>query len=293
MSETEASVVIDAADVKQATLAGFGVSLAEKIKHSIAIIETYQPTGEYHGCFSGGKDSVVIKELTRWAQSRESWHYNVTTIDPPEVHQFIRREHPDVTWYYPEHHFFYMLAEKCGYPLRQTRWCCQVFKESGSIGQVKMTGIRAAESPRRKKAWGEFTRFKTKGEGPATWMCNPIIHWTNADVWEFIRLYNLPYCKLYDEGWKRLGCIGCPMGGAVQVRREFIRWPQYERAWRRSFHRLWERRRGDVLTRGKRKGQQWPGFPTITTADELFEWWVSGDSCPDKNDGDNCQMGFF
>lgn len=40
---------------------------------------------------------------------------------------------------------------------------------------------------------------------------NPIIDWEEDDVWEFIKAYDVPYCTLYDKGYKRLGCIGCPM----------------------------------------------------------------------------------
>ncbi len=269
-----------------------GQSLDEKVHHSIAELNTYEPAGEYYGCFSGGKDSVVVKELARLAGVRVKWHYNVTTIDPPEVHRFIRREHPDVQWERRPKHFFQVLAEQQGYPTRISRWCCREFKESHGHGQVMVTGIRAAESPRRAKAWKVFTRWHTRNQAVASWVLNPILQWSDDDVWRFIRERELPYCKLYDEGWKRLGCIGCPMGHAEQVERQFARWPQYERAWRRAFHRLWARRRDTTITRGKRKGRQWPGFPTITTADELFEWWVSGDSCPDKND-DDCQMGLF
>lgn len=57
---------------------------------------------------------------------------------------------------------------------------------------------------------------------------NPIIDWEDEDVWEFIRENNLPYCSLYDEGFKRLGCIGCSLGGRKSQLREFERWPKYK-----------------------------------------------------------------
>lgn len=44
---------------------------------------------------------------------------------------------------------------------------------------------------------------------------NRIIDWTDEDVWEFLRAYKIPYCELYNEGFKRLGCIGCPLGGPI------------------------------------------------------------------------------
>ena len=34
--------------------------------------------------------------------------------------------------------------------------------------------------------------------------------WGEWAIWEFINRYNLPYCKLYDEGFQRIGCIICP-----------------------------------------------------------------------------------
>lgn len=45
---------------------------------------------------------------------------------------------------------------------------------------------------------------------------NPIIDWTDDEVWEFIKEFNVPYCKLYDQGHKRLGCIACPMSGGAE-----------------------------------------------------------------------------
>ena len=50
---------------------------------------------------------------------------------------------------------------------------------------------------------------------------NPIIEWTNADVWEFIKAENILYCELYDEGQTRIGCIGCPMASTAERERVY------------------------------------------------------------------------
>ena len=42
-------------------------------------------------------------------------------------------------------------------------------------------------------------------------MLNPIIEWSDDEVWEYINECGLPYNPLYDRGHKRVGCIGCPM----------------------------------------------------------------------------------
>lgn len=65
---------------------------------------------------------------------------------------------------------------------------------------------------------------------------NPIIDWLDSDVWEFIREYNIPYCKLYDEGYKRLGCIGCPM--STHQAEALERYPKYKQAYIRAFDRM-------------------------------------------------------
>lgn len=71
-----------------------------------------------------------------------------------------------------------------------------------------------------------------------TTLVNPIIDWNDSEVWEFIKEYNIPYCCLYDEGFKRLGCIGCPMGSVQQRMKEFERWPKYKNLYLLAFQKM-------------------------------------------------------
>lgn len=77
-----------------------------------------------------------------------------------------------------------------------------------------------------------------------TTLINPIIDWTTEDVWEFIKEYEVPYCSLYDEGFKRLGCIGCPMGSKAQRLKEFERWPKYYNLYMIAFEKMIQNRGG-------------------------------------------------
>lgn len=290
------------ANMVQGSFAGFGLTLFEKTQMSVDILRLWEdkaleldPEGGYWGCDSGGKDSGAVRQLAVLAGVKVWWHYNVTTIDPPEVCQFIRKEHPDTVWIHPPLSFFEVLAEDRGFPLRQRRWCCQVFKECSGIGKVKMTGVRWQESHRRAKLWKTFQRFdagRSHGD-PATsgYICNPLIYWTSDEVWEFTRRGSLPYCSLYDEGFTRIGCVGCPMRGAVGIAKDFERWPAIARGWAKAFERLWERKRLTVMGRGKYKGKAWPGIPGIERWEELFEWWKRGAAAPGFEEG--CQMGFW
>jgi phosphoadenosine phosphosulfate reductase len=269
----------------QMKLPNMGETLAEKVEKSIALLQAMEPKalelGPEHGYFlgfSGGKDSVVIKRLADMAGVKYKARYSVTTIDPPELLAFIREHHPEVEWLRQDKAMMTRVVEK-GLPTRIMRWCCAEYKEQGGDGLVKMFGIRAAESPRRRIQWQHITAWR-KGEGVAV---NPILLWSDSDVWEFIKAEGIPYCKLYNEGMERLGCIGCPMARKRGREAEFERWPRYRKLWLNAARKLWDRRAGSTL----RDGREWFGSAKFKDADEMFEWWISDESLPQDDDG--CQ----
>ena len=103
-------------------------------------------------------------------------------------------------------------------------------------------------------------------------LVNPIIDWEDEDVWEFIHQRNIPYCHLYDDGYTRLGCIGCPMAGGDEQKREFARYPKYRENYLRSFDVMWKNHIDKGLTgRGWKCGQ------------DIFNWWI-GDNDPEEID---------
>lgn len=68
--------------------------------------------------------------------------------------------------------------------------------------------------------------------GKESLLISPIIYWTEQDVWEFLNdVVRVPHCSLYDEGWHRIGCIGCPMSSPKQKQIEEKRWPHVKRNW--------------------------------------------------------------
>lgn len=68
--------------------------------------------------------------------------------------------------------------------------------------------------------------------GKESLLISPIINWSERDVWEFLNdVVSVPHCSLYDEGWKRIGCIGCPMGSRKQKLFENKRYPHVKRNW--------------------------------------------------------------
>ena len=98
---------------------------------------------------------------------------------------------------------------------------------------------------------------------------NPIIDWTEDEVWNFIRKYHLPYCCLYDQGFCRIGCIGCPLASTKNRIREFQRYPGYRQAYIATFDRMVQARTAS----GKSKGTGKTGKAYLTGGSmEVLSW---------------------
>lgn len=270
---------------EQLSFGGYGVSLAEKTERAIALLKQYEPEAierdplGYYLAFSGGKDSVVIADLAKRAGVRHRKVYHVTGIDPPELVQFIHHQHKDCVLTRSDKPFFVRLAEDKGLPTRMIRWCCEYYKHKFGGDSLRIIGVRSLESPARK------LRYKTErvddGLGASVY---PILWWSDEDVWQYIHENSVACCSLYDEGFKRLGCIGCPMSGANR-RLEFARWPKYEALWRKFSAMYWDKYKGVPTLKGNARYLE-----RFKSHDELFAWWLSDHPTPD--DG-TCQQGLW
>lgn len=103
-------------------------------------------------------------------------------------------------------------------------------------------------------------------------LVNPIIDWEDEDVWEFIHKYNVPYCELYDQGYKRLGCIGCPMISGTR-KKELDAYPKYKEQYLRCFDKMMQNRKDRGLT----------SFCGWETGKDIYDWWVNDVSKLDDN----------
>jgi len=235
-----------------------------------------------------GIDYEVMHSLTTVDAPETVKHVRQTfaRLEASGVHCEIRRPEfkgkPVTMWT--------LIPEKKMPPTRLVRYCCRVLKETGGAGRAIATGVRRSESSKRQgrkfaMKIPETSRAQIDFEDAASLFneadsfiehdneflkaCKvrgktsfqPLLEWTSNDVWQFIDEQGIEYNTLYDEGWKRIGCVGCPMAGKTRVK-EFARWPKYEAAYKRAFKKMLEvRERCGLET-------QW------TNADEVFQWWM-------------------
>lgn len=188
-------------------------------------------------------------------------------------------------------------------PLRTARYCCEKLKEIGGKGRMKITGVRVAESVNRAKNAGMIniigkpkTVQKTAEDFGADYevnlsgglvmnmdnsenrrlvehcyrttstMLNPIIDWTDSDVWQFLKYYGCQSNPLYQCGKKRIGCIGCPMQGGKGQIVDFDRYPKYKNLYIRAFDRMLEAHPNKDY------------YYSWKTGVDVFDWWTGFDS---------------
>ena len=240
----------------------------DRVAQAIERLRSFEPPEGYWLAHSGGKDSCTIYRLAEMAGVRFDAHYQVTTVDPPELLRFIRQHYPTVAWERPAKTMWQLVAVNGYPPTRLARYCCEELKERGGEGRTVITGIRWAESAKRKGRGMVEQCYKSRRN-----LLHPIIDWSDGDVWEFIRREGLAYCSLYDEGFKRLGCVMCPMGGAPQMARDAARWPTIYRAYVRAFDRM------IVACAAKGKPRTW------ATGEDVMRWWIYGRETEPTQDG--------
>lgn len=253
--------------------------------------------------YSGGKDSDVMLELFKRSGIPFEVHNSHTTADAPQTVRHIRKvfnnleakgmpcEIENPMYQGKLTSMWKLIPIKLIPPTRMARYCCSVLKETGCQNRYIATGVRWQESRARKereeyekigrtkKGKEKFTTVMLMNDNTAnrrmTELCmqknkmvvNPIIDWTNSDVWDYINSEHIETCELYQMGYERVGCIGCPMAGKRRWK-EFADFPQYKKLYIHAFDRMIEERQ----RRGKES--KWK------TGEEVFLWWMEDQNIP-------------
>lgn len=251
--------------------------------------------------YSGGKDSDVLLELFKRSGVPFEVHNSHTTVDAPETVYHIRKVFKDcedqgikAEIIMPKYRgesitMWKLIPLKKFPPTRLQRYCCSVLKETDGKNRMIATGVRWAESVKRRKRKefevtghvsarmavsseiilandnDEKRKFIESCEMKAKTVCNPIIDWQDKEIWEYFYGECKRHNPLYERGYNRVGCIGCPMASKHRYK-EFQDYPQYERAYKRAFKKMLD------LYKENHKQTAWED------EEDVFRWWIQ-----DKN----------
>ena len=219
---------------------------------AIEVLKKYEPFKGYHLAFSGGKDSVVVYDLVKKAGVRYQVYYYCTTVDPPELLKFIKKYYPEVIWLRPRKSMYQLIIDR-GLPIRTGRFCCQELKEYAGDGELVITGVRAEESKSRSKH-----NIYEKDTRKEKWYLRPILDWLEWEIWEYTEENNLPVCELYEQGYNRIGCVGCPMAYYKTRQRELNHYPKYK----------------NIYLKAIRKRMEKGFFKEFKDEYDVYNWWV-------------------
>lgn len=95
---------------------------------------------------------------------------------------------------------------------------------------------------------------------------NPIVDWSDTDVWSFLHYYGVEGNPLYQCNHTRIGCIGCPMAGYKKQRAVLALYPKYKANYIRAFDNMLKARIKDGLPTEWKNGI------------EVMKWWTGEDT---------------
>ena len=195
--------------------AELGLKSAEEIARWAG--ETFGPSIKMASSF--GAEDVALLDIV----SKHAPQITVFTLDTGrlndetyEVMESVRAKYADlpiVTMFPQREAVESLVREKGFYSFRDSvenrRECCGVrkvepLKRALSDASAWMTGLRKDQS---------VTRTDTPAiewdEGNGMIKVNPLIEWSNDDVWAYIKKNKVPYNKLHDQGFPSIGCAPC------------------------------------------------------------------------------------
>jgi len=207
------------------------VSLEQKAIHFIQEQhDKYLKQGFAFICaFSGGKDSLVLLDLTAKALAAQDFYvvFSNTGMELSDTLKAVdkaKERWPQLRFEEAKCHMEPTESwDEFGPPASKLRWCCSVHKSVPTIlliqalnqkqrKAVVFDGVRAEESLRRSK-------YEEVGEGVKNFLqvnCHAILKWSSAEVFIHLLVNGLLLNHAYRYGIYRVGCKICPMSAKWQ-----------------------------------------------------------------------------
>ena len=181
----------------------------EKILRSLKLISDmwYKYGNTMVFANSLGKDSLAVWHLCKEAAPEMKGFIVTTRFKPPETKEFMMqfiKKYPETV--------IYENTNEIPENLHKTdpEKCCELLKVSPTRQALKdlgarcwVTGLRCTEGHTR----SDFQEIEMKGDGYLK--LNPILLWTEREVWMYLALNKIDVNPLYKKGYRSLGCLPC------------------------------------------------------------------------------------
>lgn len=187
--------------------------LQAKCKHALYVIDrslTLYKFDEVAFSFNGGKDSTVLLHLLRAgyaaAEAKQGFCNggNPQINETPHLIRTIYFESPDA---FPEIDLF---THETATLYNLEMEIIRLDFKSGVEALLREKPIKAIFLGTRigdPNAVGQEQFSPSSSGWPPFMRINPILDWSYRDVWAFLLACQVPYCKLYDQGYTSIGSI--------------------------------------------------------------------------------------
>ena len=195
------------------------MSLSEKISDLVASLKNVEAnhSPSAFACSFGAEDMVLLDIIAREVRGIEVFSLDTGRL-PEETHVLldtVRDKYPiPIRLYFPESQAVENWIEQNGpngfyRSVAQRLQCCEIRKvrplQRALAGKKSwVTGLRREQSAQRQNL-----QVQSWDDANGLLKFNPLLEWTNDDVWSYIRSNSLPHNALHDRGYPSIGCAPC------------------------------------------------------------------------------------
>ncbi len=195
------------------------LSLSEKTHDLLVVLKQvaadHSPSA--FACSFGAEDMVLVDLIAREVPAIEVFSLDTGRL-PEETHALldtVRDKYPiPVRLYFPESQAVETWIEQNGpngfyRSVAQRLQCCEIRKvrplQRALAGKKSwVTGLRREQSNQRQNL-----QVQSWDDANGLLKFNPLLEWTNDDVWSYLKTHGVPYNALHDRGFPSIGCGPC------------------------------------------------------------------------------------
>ncbi len=209
------------------------MSPSDKIDHALTILKSAEAHGPAVHTNSFGAEGVVLSHLI----SRYTLEIETASLDTgrlPEqtyaVADALRQRYGlRIDWYFPDPQILGDFTQAHGvnafYNSTELRHACCGIRKVEPLGRALVGKLAWITGRRRQQGHDRAVLPEREwDEQRGILKFNPLAEWTHDDVWAFIRINEIPYSSLHDQGYPSIGCAPCSRAITVGEEPRAGRW---------------------------------------------------------------------